>query len=367
MTETGNIPAFSPPNKPKRLASVDALRGITVAAMLLVNDPGDWGHVFAPLDHAKWNGYTPTDFIFPMFLFVMGVSIALGILPRLEKGHAPALLRNAALWRALRIIVLGLLINVLAGWLMPGRDMRWCGVLQRIGVCFAIAGMLAIYTPKRAWWAIIAGLLVAYALILWFGGPLAKWVNIDDRVDTFVFGHYVWDFNAATGQGHDPEGLLSTMGALATSLLGLCTGVWLRKHHVRTILTAAVVCLIVGYAWSFWIPINKNLWTSSFVLWTAGWSMLVLLVFHWMMDIRQWPPVGRRFGVNAIAAYGGSEIMQVLLPATGLQAVLYQPLSAAITPWAGPYAASLAFAILFVILWWIIVWIMDRNHWYLKI
>ncbi|HET7268342.1 MAG TPA: DUF5009 domain-containing protein, partial [Oleiagrimonas sp.] len=324
-------------------------------------------HVFWPLDHAEWNGTTPTDFIFPMFLFVMGVSIALAILPRLEAGKATSVLRNAALWRAVRIVALGLAINVLAAWLLPGRDMRWCGVLQRIGICFAIAGMLAIYVRQRTWWIVIGALLAGYALILWFGGPLDKWVNIDDRVDTWVFGHYVWDFNSATGQGHDPEGLLSTLGALATSLLGLCAGVWLRKRRIRTLLIAAVTCIIAGYAWSFWIPLNKNLWTSSFVLWTAGFSALVLAAFHWMMDVRQWPPIGRRFGVNAITAYAGAEAMEVLLPATGLQAMLYTPLSAAITPWAGPYVASLTFAVLFVVLWWIIVWVMDRNRWYLKI
>jgi predicted acyltransferase len=350
-----------------RLTSVDALRGVTVAAMLLVNDPGDWGHVYWPLDHAAWNGATPTDFIFPMFLFVMGVSIALANLPRLEQGRATALLRNAALWRALRIVVLGLLINVLAAWLLPGRDMRWAGVLQRIGVCFAITAMLAIYTPRRAWWFVIVGLLVAYTLILWSGGTLAKYQNIVDRVDTAVFGHYVWDFNHATGQGHDPEGLLSTMGAIATSLLGLVAGVWLRKHRWQWILLGALVLLASGWAWCGWMPFNKNLWTPSFVLWTAGWSALLLLAFRWLVDGLGWPPLGRRFGRNAITAYAGSEIMQVLLPATGLQALLYRPLSRVITPWAGPCVASLMFAVLFVVFWWGIVWIMDRRGWYLRI
>lgn len=350
-----------------RLAFVDALRGITVAAMLLVNDPGDWDHVFWPLDHAAWNGATPTDFIFPMFLFVMGVSVALAIVPRLEQGRAASSLRNAALWRALRIIVLGLLINALAAWLMPGRDMRWAGVLQRIGVCFAVAAMLAIYTPRRTWWIVIIGVLVANALVLWSGGTLAKWNNIVDRTDTWVFGRYVWDFNHATGQGHDPEGLLSTLGAISTSLLGLIAGVWLRKHRWRRMLVGSLVLLALGWAWQVWLPFNKNLWTPSFVLWTAGWSALVLLAFRWLVDARGWPPLGRRFGMNAITAYAGSEFMQVLLPATGLQAVLYGPLSRVVTPWAGPYLASLAFAILFVILWWVIVWVMDRRHWYLKI
>src|SRR5580765_2730547 len=141
--------------KPQRFASVDALRGITVAAMLLVNDPGSWDHVFWPLEHAEWNGCTPTDLVFPFFLFVMGVSAALAILPKLEQGIAPDVLHNAALWRALRIVVLGVAINALAAWWLPGREMRWPGVLQRIGVCFAVVSLFALYTPRRVWWTAI--------------------------------------------------------------------------------------------------------------------------------------------------------------------------------------------------------------------
>lgn len=350
----------------RRLASVDALRGITVAAMLLVNDPGDWGHVFRPLDHAAWNGCTPTDFIFPFFLFIMGASIALAILPRLEQGRDPGILRNAALWRALRIIVLGLAINALAAWLMPDREMRWPGVLQRIGVCFAVAGMLAIYAPRRAWWIAIVALLAVHAVILVVGG-MDKWTSLPDRVDTALFGHGVWDVDALTGRGYDPEGLLSTLGAIATSLLGLWAGVWLRAREVCRILVAGVILLVAGWAWSWWLPFNKNLWSPSFVLWTAGWGMLMLAAFHWAMDRRGWPAWGRRFGVNAIAAYAGSEIMQVLLPSFGWQQPLYQPLADLFGPWAGLDVASLVFAILFVVFWWLIVLVMDKRGWYLKI
>lgn len=353
--------------RPHRLASVDALRGTTVAAMLLVNDPGDWNHVFAPLDHATWNGCTPTDLIFPFFLFVMGVSIALAILPRLERGQAAATLRNAALWRAARIILLGIAINALAAWLMPERSMRWPGVLQRIGVCFACAGMLAIYTPRRVWWMTIVTLLAIYTVLLHVGGSLAKWDNIVDRIDTAVFGIHVWGIHPATGQGHDPEGLASTLSALATTLLGLVAGVRLRARQWRRLLLAGIVLLVLGGLWSWSMPLNKNLWTPSFALWTAGWAMLALVAFFVAVDMHGWPAPGRRFGVNAIAAYGGSEIMQVLLAATGAQAVLYAPLARWLTPLAGASVASLVFAVCFVLLWWAIVWVMDRRRWYLKI
>lgn len=350
-----------------RLASVDALRGITVAAMLLVNDPGSWNHVYWPLLHAEWEGATPTDFVFPMFLFIMGVSIALAIVPRLEQGRPAAALRNAALWRALRIIALGLLINVLAAWLIPGRELRFPGVLQRIGVCFAVVALVAIYVPRRNWWVIAAGLLVAYALLLVAGGTLAKWDNLPDRIDTLVFGRHVWDFNQVTGQGHDPEGLLSTLGAIVSSLLGLEAGMWLRAGRLRALALGTGVMLVLGFVWQYWMPFNKNLWTPSYVLWTAGWSGLVLFACHWLIEARGWRPLGRRFGMNAIAAYAGAETMEVLLVATGLQVAWYTALSQAIEPLVGPYGASLLYAVLFVAVWWCVVRVLDRYRWYLKI
>jgi predicted acyltransferase len=234
--------------------------------MLLVNDPGSWDHVYWPLDHAAWNGCTPTDLVFPFFLFVMDVSVALAILPRLEQGAAPHRLRNAALWRALRIVALGVAINALAAWWLPGRDMRWPGVLQRIGVCFAVVAALAIYTPRRAWWGAIVALLTGYAALLLWGGTLAKWDNIVDHVDGRVFGHYVWDHEVSTGRVHDPEGLLSTLPAIASSLLGLCAGVWLRARRLKLLLAAGVATVLLGALWSLWI-----------VLWTGGWAMLALL------------------------------------------------------------------------------------------
>lgn len=350
-----------------RLASVDALRGLTVAAMLLVNDPGDWGHVYWPLDHAEWNGCTPTDLIFPFFLFIVGVSIALAFGPRLERGDARAPLLRSAMGRALRIVLLGLAINLLAAWLLPGREMRWPGVLQRIGVCFAVTAALAIYTPRRAWWAVLAALLAGYAVLLHVGG-IAKWDSLVDRVDGAVFGHYVWDRNAATGQVHDPEGLLSTLPAIASTLLGLCAGAWLRAGARQALLLVGVALLAAGWLGSAVLPFNKNLWTPTFVLWTSGWATLALLACHALIDDRGWPALGRRFGVNAIAAYAGSELMQVLLPASGLQAVLYdRGLGAWITPLAGPYVASLVWAIVFVAFWWAIVWAMDRRRIYLKL
>jgi predicted acyltransferase len=352
----------------KRLPSLDALRGCTVAGMLLVNDPGDWGHIYAPLEHASWHGCTPTDLVFPFFLFVVGVSTALALLPRLEQGVAPGVLVKAALWRALRILALGVAINLLAAWLLPYAHLRFPGVLQRIGICFAAVALFAVYTRPRTQWITIGGILLGYWGLLLAGGSLEPWMNIVSRTDSAVFGHFVYLIDPATGRGHDPEGLLATLPSLATTLLGLRVGCWLRRGKIRRLLIAGVLLLLLGALWSLWLPLNKNLWTSSFVLWTAGWATLALLAFHWLIDRHGWPAWGRRFGVNAIAAYAGSELMQILLPALGWNQPIYQHLFAGwMTPLVGPYVPSLAFAIAFVTVWWLIVWAMDRQRIYLKL
>lgn len=353
---------------PRRLRSLDALRGCTVAAMLLVNDPGDWEHVYAPLEHAQWHGCTPTDLIFPFFLFVMGVSAGLGIVPRVEQGGDTAALFRAASMRALRIVALGLAINLLAAWLLPGAHLRLPGVLQRIGLCFAATAAFAIWLRPRAWWSAIAILLLGYWGILAAGGTLEPWDNLASRIDSLIFGPTVYAIDAASGRGHDPEGLIGTLPSLATSLFGLCASLWLRRERRIRLLTAGIAAVALSVLWSAWLPFNKNLWTPSFALWCAGWSILALLAFHIAIDLRHWPAPGRRFGVNAIAAYAGSELMQILLPAFGWQQPIYDRLFAAwLTPMAGPYVASLGYAIAFVLLWWLIVFAMDRRGVYLNL
>jgi predicted acyltransferase len=351
----------------RRLASLDALRGCTVAAMLLVNDPGDWGHVYRPLDHSAWNGCTPTDLVFPFFLFVVGVSVALAILPRLEQGASAAVLSRAVLSRALRILVLGVAINVLAALLMPQAHLRFPGVLQRIGVCFAVVALFAIHTRPRSQWLAIVALLLGYWGLLLLGGSLQPWTNIASRIDSAVFGRFVYLIDPVSGRGHDPEGLLGTLPSIATTLLGLRAGCWLRRGKVRPLLLAGLLSVLLGALWSLWLPWNKNLWTPSFVLWTAGWATLALLAFHVLVDAQGWPAIGRRFGVNAIAAYAGSQLMQIVWPDLG-QAALYRQLFADwMTPRFGPFVPSLAFAVAFVMLWWLIVWTLDRQRIHFKL
>jgi predicted acyltransferase len=338
-------------NERARLASVDALRGLTVAAMLLVNDPGDWGHVYAPLEHAAWHGCTPTDLIFPLFLFIVGVSITLA-------GPAPP---RAVVWRALRIVALGLVLHAVAHWAIGTREFRPMGVLQRIGICYGVAGLLALQTRARAQWLVFWALLAGYAALLAWGGPLTKAGNLASRIDTALLGRFAYEFDAATGLGHDPEGLLATLPAIATTLLGVRAGAWLRSGSVRTLWAAAAIALLLGAAWSPWQPLNKQLWTPSFVLWTGGWALAVLGLAHALIDRWQAPPLGRAFGVNAIAAYAGAWLMTCALEGLHWGAPLYRHGFAWLTPWFGPEGASLAYAVAFTAFWWVLMRILAQR------
>jgi predicted acyltransferase len=352
----------------RRYPSVDALRGLTVAAMLLVNNPGEWGHVWWPLEHSPWNGCTPTDLIFPMFLFIAGVSIALGVAPRAIAGGDRVALTRTVWIRALRIVGLGLLLHLLAWWWLDKPHFRPWGVLQRIGLCFALAGSVAIWSRARTQWALIALLLAGWAGLLWLGGSLAPWHNLASRVDTALLGPLLYEYDAATGLGHDPEGLLSTLGALATTLLGLRAGDWLRSGKASWLAVGGIACASLGWLWWAWLPLNKNLWTSSYVLWCAGLSMLLLALAHLLIDRRGWPALGRSFGVNAIAAYAGSALMVYGLLALDLWTPIYEHgFVSWIAPLAGREVASATFAGVFVAIWWAIVRWMDRRGWHIKI
>lgn len=350
----------------RRLASVDALRGLAVAAMLLVNNPGDWGHVYAPLEHAAWHGCTPTDLIFPFFLFIVGVSLALSLGPRVEAGAPAAPLARGVLERALRIIVLGLVLHLLAWWLMHKPEFRLLGVLQRIGLCFAFTGAVLLYCRARTQWLLLLALLGLHGALLLGGGSLDdKAGSLVARVDTALLGRFAYEWNGQLA--FDPEGIVSTLGALCTCLLGLRAGELLRHGRLTQLALLGAASLVLGYALTPWLPFNKLLWTSSFVLWTGGWACLTLALAHLLVDQRGWPALGRSFGVNAIAAYAGAWMCTVLLESLGLMRPLYAAGFGWIDRLAGPFNASLAFALAFVTVWALIVRLLDRRGIYIKV
>ena len=351
-----------------RYASVDALRGLTVAAMLLVNDAGDWNHVYAALAHAPWHGCRPADFIFPLFLFVVGVSIQLALVPRRDAGVAAGELARTALVRAARIVALGVVLHLAATLLIDGRAFRLFGVLQRIGLCFAAAAVIALYWRPRTQWLALGALLAGYAALLGFGGGFDEQTNLAARLDTALLGRLAYQFDPATGFAFDPEGPLSTLGALATTLLGVRAGAWLRAGRVDWMIRGGLAAMALGLAWSFVLPLNKALWTPSYVAWTGGFALFALALAHLLIDRRGWPPLGRAFGVNAIGAYAGAWLMVCVMAWLGVDQPLYRVLFAEpLTPLVGPYAASAAWAVAFTGLWWALAAWADRCRVYWKI
>ena len=372
---------MTPPGAPPRLLSVDALRGLTVAAMVLVNNPGTWSAVYRPLQHAEWHGWTPTDMVFPFFLFVVGVSIALALGPALERGASGLPVR--VLRRAAVIFALGLLLHALP--FFPLATLRIPGVLQRIAVCYLLAALLVGATRGARGWrvqAVTAGaLLVGYWLLMTKvaapgqeAGDLSPDGNLAGYVDRLVLGsRHIWQATRV----YDPEGILSTLPATATTLLGVLAGHWLRAGQVAGragaqivggLAVGGVAAAALGWLWGLSFPVNKPLWTSSYALLMAGLAALVLAACHWVIEVR-----GRRgcaapfalLGVHALTLFFLSSLMAKLLfivrvGAGGprLQTWLFEHVFA---PWASPVDASLAYALAYVLLWWALMWALDRS------
>lgn len=360
---------------PTRLDSIDALRGLAVAAMLFVNNPGSWSHVYGPFGHAPWHGCTPTDLVFPFFLFIVGVSLALSTGARLEQGTPPGQLRGPLLARAARIVVAGLVLHAVAYWLMHKPHYRPLGVLQRIGVDFALVGLLALYATVRTQWLAMGALLMGYGALLLAAGDLSKAGNIASQFDTRILGAWAYAFDPATGLGHEPEGLLSTLPSIVTTWLGYRAGGLLRHNRSRTLLRDALVLLALGWLASYAMPFNKNLWTPSFTLWSAGWASLAVALAHWAIDHQGAPALGRAFGRNAIAAYALSWLLTCVVEGFGWGAPLYAAgfgwIGTLATPWIGPDSALLlqshSYAAAWVALFAGVVAVMDTRRVYIRL
>jgi len=367
----------------QRLVSLDVFRGITIAGMVLVNNPGTWEHIYWPLQHASWHGWTPTDLVFPFFLFIVGVAITLAFGSRVESARSKRDLYLKVIKRSLLIFAIGLFLNGFPYFNLS--ELRIPGVLQRIAVCYLFASIIFLETKIRTQVAITIALLLIYWLLVkliavpgFEAGDLTKEGSLPSFIDRVVFGKHVW----AQAKVYDPEGLLSTIPALATTIIGVLTGHWLRTKKTPYEKTAGLfvggaICVAVGWAWNAFFPINKALWTSSYVLFTGGLALQFLALCYWIIDIkgyRRWAKPFEIFGVNAIALYVGAGIMADLLglikvsgadgTKVSLGSWIYSNLFAS---WASPVNASLAFAIAFVLVWLGLMWILYRRKIFIKV
>ena len=375
-----------------RMLSLDVFRGMTVAGMILVNNPGTWGAIYSPLEHATWNGWTPTDLIFPFFLFIVGVAIALALSRRVESDGSKRDLYLKIVRRSLIIFALGTFLawfpfyNFTTHTFIGFSTVRLTGVLDRIAICYLFAALIFINTSWRRQAVIVAVLLLAYWAILtlvpapgFAAGDLSKQGSIASYVDRTLLGNHIWK---GGDKIYDPEGFLSTTGALATTLIGVLTGHFLRSRReplekVAAMFAVGTGCIIVGWAWNYWFPVNKSLWTSSYVLFTTGMALELLALCYWIIDIkrlRRWSVPFVIFGTNALAVFfltGICAKLLTLIKLTGadgkpvaLQTVILKNL---FLSWASPINASLAFALCFVLIWLGLMAILYRRGIIIKV
>jgi len=371
-----------------RLTSLDLFRGVTIAAMILVNNPGN-AHPYWPLEHAEWNGWTPTDLIFPFFLFIVGVSLVFSSESRLGTGNSKTKLLFHAFRRAIILFGIGLAMNYTLFLIFPSLfpGLRIPGVLQRIGVCYLAASILFLYTSPRIRAVVAAALLLGYCALMilvpvpGYGVPGRDipLLHPDANLAAYLDRKLLTTLYEKT---RDPEGLLSTLPAIATALLGVFTGEWLRSKRSPQIMALGmllfgVVGLILGRTWGIWFHINKKLWTSSFVLFTAGFGLVCLALFYWATDIRRWRGVWTKpfliFGRNAITAYIVAFFLAVLTYAfhvrvnSEMQSGHDYIFGRFFAPLGSPSFASLLFSLVFVVLCLVPVWLMDHKKIFLKI
>jgi predicted acyltransferase len=368
-----------------RMLSLDVFRGLTIAGMVLVNNPGTWSAIYSPLKHAEWHGWTPTDLIFPFFLFIVGISITLAFARRVETGDDQYDLLKKVFKRSAIIFALGLFLNGFPYFDLA--EIRIPGVLQRIAICYLIASLIFLKSTWRAQAMTAAALLLLYWLLMTlvpvpgFGaGDLGKEGNLAAYIDRALLGRHIWK----GGVVFDPEGLLSTMPAIATTLGGVLTGHWLRSRRTQLekvggLFFTGACAVALGWVWHFWFPINKSLWTGSYVVFTAGMALQMLAICYWLVDIkgyRRWAKPFIIFGVNALALFVFSGLLSRLMTdrhwqlprANGkpgnLQTFIYDNLFAS---WSSPINASLFYAVTYIFFWLLLMWLLYRKRIFIKV
>jgi predicted acyltransferase len=416
-TDERPAPASSqtPQAKPRRerLLALDVFRGLTVAGMLLVNDPGTWSSIYPPLEHAAWHGWTPTDLIFPFFLFIAGVTTHLSLQARRARGDDEHAIRRQIIRRGLLIFLFGFLVNGFPFFTWGSIDgiadptflqrvvdrlyhWRIMGVLQRIGIAYLCAALLSQGASVKAQVMKIAGLLYGYWFImtifpvpdtgtigqLTLGSPehtmAAWWDRFFLDWTRFGLGNHTW----VSSKTWDPEGILSTIPAIATAMLGNLAGQWIGtkralNDRLNGLFAAGALGMMVGLMWNWSFPINKSIWTSSYVIFCAGMAAMSIATIMWIVDVQNvkgWTKPFVIYGLNPMVAFVGSGVMARCIysifkvtyhgESMALQAGIYQALFAS---WLEPVNASLAFALTFVLFWFGVLYVLYRKNIVLKV
>ena len=362
---------------PRRIYAIDIFRGMTIALMIIVNNPGSWAHVYSPLLHAKWHGCTLTDLVFPFFLFIVGAAMRFAFV-RWHYYPSKKFFIHI-FWRTFSIFMAGWFIHA---YPFIRQDWDWStfrimGVLQRIALAYGITSILAIYLDFRKLLIVGTGILVSYWILLWTGGgsePYGLETNLVRKVDLFILGET--HLYMGTGIPFDPEGLLSTLPAVVTVILGYIVGGMLHTtkdflDNIKRMVIWGTGLILSGWVWGFVFPINKQLWTSSYVLFTSGIATLVLAILVWMIDIQKWKDplwVFEVFGTNSIFLFVMSglwtkTILKIKFDLEGQLTSGYNYLyETFFVQVAGNLNGSLLFALTHVIGWWLVLyWLYRKN------
>lgn len=374
----------------ERLVSLDVFRGITIMGMILVNNPGTWNAVYPQLLHAQWHGCTFTDLIFPFFLFIVGVAISYSLTKRKALGGSMKSLYLNIIRRTLILFLLGIILNGFPFGLLFDHQFSWetlriPGVLQRIAIVYCISAFLFLTTSTKFQYWFTAAILILYAAAMSFipvpGIGYANFEpakNLSAWIDQIILGSHVWSVTKLW----DPEGILSTIPAIGSAMLGIFTGNWLRseidqKEKVVYLFIWANVLMLAGWIWSFWFPLNKNLWTSSYVLWTAGLALHFMGFCYWFIDVKKitwWTKPFLVYGMNAITVFFLSGILGRIMylvkwtDANGnvftIKSYLFDNF---FLSWLDPINASLAWAIFYILFWLGLMWILYAKKIFIKV
>jgi len=372
-----------------RLTSIDIYRGLAVAGMIIVDNPGSDDLAYGPIKHAEWNGWTCADFIFPSFLFLVGVSMVFSFQARLRRGESRRQVFLHAITRSLILIAVGLFVNASPIYGLDVHTWRIYGVTQRIALCYFVAAILVLWSNCRGQLVALFACLVGYWAILrfvpvpGFGIPgrdipfmdpernLAAWL---DR--KLLMGH-LYD------RVRDPEGLISTLGAVGTTLIGVLTGQWLRRDLSATakalrMAACGILLLVGGLVWNQWFPINKNLWTSSFVLFTGGFALIFLAFLYWAIEIKNWRGLWTMpilvLGMNAIAGFVADSFVYgpgytfTVTSANGTTMSWHEAAQAKLMAFGlNAPNASLVYSVTALLFCWILLWLLWRKRIYIKV
>lgn len=372
--------------KSARLLSLDVFRGITIAGMILVNNPGSWGNIYPALKHAPWHGVTPTDLIFPFFLFIVGVAVTFSFSKRKERGDNQTKLMLQVFRRALILFVLGLIMHGFTTQVgfpfFRLEGIRIPGVLQRIAVVYLFASLIYLKFNIKVLTYIASGLLLIYwGLMTLVPVPGVGYANLEPTtnlaawLDRTLLEGNLWRATKVW----DPEGILSTIPAISTALFGILTGHWLRSKaddatKVVWMFVWGNIGILLGMIWDMWFPINKALWTSSYVVYSAGLALIFLAMCYWLIDIKNykwWTKPFVVYGLNAITVFFLSGIVARLITEIrvtenniALKAYIYETF---FTSWLSPLNASLGFALVYVLIWLGLMWLLYARKIFIKV